>query len=113
MRFAVAMKTLSVLCLALCAACSSTSGGVRSNVNFDVYSVVTGPDTLRLTAPDGRRLIVVGDKVLVSEIQGVKAMVTRVDDVSEKEAGPAGIEISIASNPASRIACAVVSKSIW
>lgn len=89
------MKALLVLCLALCAASGSTARGVRTNVNFDVHSVVTGPDTLLLTAPDGRRLIVVGDNVLVSEIQGVEASVTRVDDVSEEEAGPAGIEISI------------------
>jgi len=84
------------LTLALCGIVDSASTKARPEADFDVRAVVSGPDTLRVIAPDGRRLVVVDDDVTVSEIPGVEATVTRVDDVEEEEAGPAGIEIAMA-----------------
>jgi hypothetical protein len=39
---------------------------------------------------------VVDDDVTTSEIPGVEATVTRVDDVSEESAGPASVEVEMA-----------------
>jgi hypothetical protein len=84
------------LSLALCGVVGARSTSARPKANFDVRAVVAGPETLRVIAPDGRRLVVVDDDATVSEIPGVEATVTRVDDVSEAEAGPVGIAIAMA-----------------
>src|SRR2546425_7212492 len=74
--------------------------GSPATVAFDVHMVAAGAQTFRLTAPNGKRLVVVDDDVTISEIPGVEATLTRVDDVSQDSAGPASVEVEM-SHPAS------------
>ena len=69
--------------------------GSPATVAFDVHMVAAGAQTFRLTCPSGKRLVVVDDDVTTSEIPGVEATVTRVDDVSEDSAGPASVEVEM------------------
>jgi hypothetical protein len=93
MRQALGVSILGVV--GLCAVLGMSRPAQRKPVPFDVVMVTGGARTLRVTAPNGKRLVVVEDDVTVSEIPDVEATVTRVDDVTEESAGPAGTQIQM------------------
>ena len=63
--------------------------------DFDVLLTASAAGRFCLSSPNGKRLVVVGEDVTVSEIPGVQATVTSVDDVGDDSPGPAGIEVDM------------------